>query len=445
MNVQKIWWMALFLMVPLRLVSPAQAAPPNVVILLSDDQAWTDFSFMGHPHIRTPHLDQLAEESLTFTRGYVPDSLCRPSLMTLITGRYAHDHGITGNDPVPPPELQKLPRGKMRAHPEYQQLLQRFISHIDDEQTLPALLKQQLGYQSLQTGKWWEGNYRRGGFTAGMSSGDPKHGGRHGDEGLDVGRKTMEPVYDFIRSAKSAGEPFFVWYAPMMPHSPHTPPDRILDHYRDKTPHLAVAKYWAMCEWYDETVGQLLHFLDEQSLSDNTIVISLCDNGWINDEQADRYAPRSKRSPYDGGLRTPITIRWPGHVSPRFDREHPVSEIDIVPTVLAAVGAHGRPDLPGINLLDDKAVKNRQAIFGEILEHDVVDIDQPVRSLMFRWIVSGDWKLIIPNSEREPQASVELFRITSDPNEATNLAAQNPDVVAELQAQLNAWWPEAAP
>src|SRR5688500_5437324 len=77
----------------------AQERRPNVVIILSDDQAWTDYGFAGHKHIQTPHLDRLAKESLLFTRGYVPSSLCRPSLMSLITGLYPHQHGITGNDP----------------------------------------------------------------------------------------------------------------------------------------------------------------------------------------------------------------------------------------------------------------------------------------------------------------------------------------------------------
>src|SRR5205814_493504 len=77
----------------------AIAAPPNVVILLSDDQGWTDYGFMGHPHIQTPHLDRLATQSVVFTRGYTPTSLCRPSLMTIISGQYPHQHLVTGNDP----------------------------------------------------------------------------------------------------------------------------------------------------------------------------------------------------------------------------------------------------------------------------------------------------------------------------------------------------------
>src|SRR4051812_49314349 len=82
------------------------ASPPNIVLIISDDQGWGDFSFMGHPHIKTPNLDRLASESLTFTHGYVPSSLCCPSLASIITGLYPHQHKITGNDPLGPPGMK---------------------------------------------------------------------------------------------------------------------------------------------------------------------------------------------------------------------------------------------------------------------------------------------------------------------------------------------------
>ena len=94
--------------------------------------------------------------------------------------------------------------------------------HLEAVPTLPRLLAE-AGYVSLQTGKWWQGNYSRGGFTHGMTKGE-----RHGDVGLDIGRQTMQPIYDFIAKAERDKKPFFVWYAPMMPHHPHNPPQRIV-------------------------------------------------------------------------------------------------------------------------------------------------------------------------------------------------------------------------
>lgn len=409
---------------------------PNVVMIVADDQGWGDYSFMGHPHIRTPHLDKLASESLTFRHGYVPSSLCRPSLASMITGLYAHQHKITSNDPP-------LPKGKTgrEASQDATFLAQRqeMIAFIDQVPTLPRLLGTK-GYLSFQAGKWWEGHYRRGGFTHGMTHGDPKKGGRHGDEGLKIGREGLKPVFDFIDAATAQNKPFFLWYAPMMPHSPHNPPARLLDKYRNKTPSLHIARYWAMCEWFDETVGELLAHLDRKKLSGDTLVVYLCDNGWIQDPDSPNYAPRSKRSPYDGGLRTPILLRWPGKVRPRMADDRVLS-IDLAPTILCAAGLNPAADMQGINLLDEKAVKGRRAIYGEVFEHNAVDIRKPAANLQYRWVIDGGWKLILPEPRNVPGGKLELFDLSHDPEEKQNLAEKHPAKVQALTRLLDAWWP----
>ncbi len=416
------------------------AAPPNVVLIISDDQAWGDYGFMGHEQIQTPHLDKLAAESLTFQRGYVPDSLCRPSLTTIVTGRYPHQHGIVGNDPPPPADLVGATKRQIVNDPRYLSIRNRYIEHIDDETTLADFLGENLGYVSHQSGKWWEGNFLRGGFTEGMTHGDRTKGGRHGDNGLKIGRNGMKPVFDFIDTSIEQEKPFFVYYAPFLPHTPHNPPARFLNKYKNKTPHLPIAKYWAMCEWFDETCGQLLDHLDEKKVGDNTIVLYVCDNGWITQKNASRYAPRSKRSQYEGGTRTPIMVRWRNKVEPKMDTTHLASSIDLVPTTLAAVGIDVPKSLPGINLLDSKAVADRKTIYGEILEHDIQHMTDPVASLRFRWVIEGDWKCIVPHPGREPDAKTELFNVTKDPHEENNLAAQNLEKVAKLTKKLNQWW-----
>lgn len=395
----------------------AVAKPPNVVLIISDDQAWKDYGFMGHETIETPHLDRLARESLTFTRGYVPDSLCRPSLMTMITGLYPHQHGITGNDP---------PKGVDRR---------KMLAKIARTPTLPEQLKP-LGYASLQTGKWWEGHYLRGGFTEGMTHGDPQRGGRHGDLGLKVGRQGLEPIATFLDAHPE--EPFFLWYAPFLPHSPHNPPPRLLAKYRDKTDSIHVARYWAMCEWFDETCGELLTMLKDRQLSDNTLVVYVTDNGWIQSKKSPRYAPRSKRSPNEGGIRTPIMLHWPGKIEPRRDDETLVHSIDLAPTILAACGVKPTSDLPGENLLPlaDGGKLKRDAIFGAIYEHDVPDLDAPCAGLMYRWTISGQHKLILPADDASPQ----LFDLAADPDERKNLAEQSPGRVSELRKRLDAWF-----
>jgi len=169
MTVVRWFWVALLGFVPLA-VQAATPAPsvahPNVVLILSDDQHWGDYGFMGHDHLRTPSLDRLAAESLVFTRGYVPSSLCCPSLASLITGRYPHEHLIVGNDP---PGSRK--DGSFEAGRE------AMTKHLEAWPLLPKLLGKQ-GYRSFQTGKWWQGNFKRGGFDEGMTSGTAMKGFR---------------------------------------------------------------------------------------------------------------------------------------------------------------------------------------------------------------------------------------------------------------------------
>ncbi len=404
--------------------------PPNIVLIISDDHHWGDYGFMGHPTIKTPNLDKLASQSLTFKRGYVPSSLCCPSLATIITGLYPHQHKVTSNDPPGP-------QGAKRNTPEGQKAFQAgrevMNKHLEAVPTLPAMLKAD-GYLSLQTGKWWQGHFSRGGFTHGMTKGQ-----RHGDEGLDIGRKTMAPIFDFIAEAKKADKPFMVWYAPLLPHDPHTPPAEYLAKYQDKTPSIHVAKYWAMVDWFDHTCGQLVDHIDQQGLGDNTIIVYVTDNGWIQNVDAPKYAPKSKQSPYDGGIRTPIMIRWTGKIQPKMSDELAMST-DIVPTLLSAIGKKPTADMQGINLLDEQAVKARKVIVGNCFTHNAVDLNKPEASLRWRWAIEGNTKLILPAKQNET-GGPELYDLAADPHETKNLAEADPKAVERLTKALDAWWP----
>ena len=413
------------------LARPGQAAPPNVVMILSDDQAWGDYGFMGHPFVQTPHLDRLSRESLTFRRGYVPSSLCCPSLASIITGQYPSRHRVVSNDPPLPPGMTQK---QFVASGLFDAGRARMNGFMDAAPTLPKLLVQN-GYMALQTGKWWQGNYAHGGFTHGMTMGS-----RHGDKGLGIGRKTMQPVKDFIEDAQTQGKPFMVWYAPMLPHDPHTPPERLLEKYRTKTPSLHVARYWAMVEWFDETCGELLQYLDERKLSENTIVVYTSDNGWIQDPEKPRYAAKSKQSPYDGGLRSPMMVRWKGTIAPRMEENLAVSSLDFAPTLLKACGIAVPEQMQGLDLRDAPALRARTAVHGECYTHNLVDFEHPSSSLRWRWIVEGTQKLILPHAANEPDAVPELYDLAADPAEEQNLAASKPLEVERLRRLADARW-----
>lgn len=446
LRIAVVWIVALLAVA----VAPGKAAEgppsrPNVVLIVSDDQGWGDYGFMGHPHVKTPRIDRLASESLVFTRGYVPSSLCRPSLASLVSGRYPHEHRIVGNDPALPMRLSLMNARDRLSDPEYIERRRGFSANLDSSPTLPKRMVAG-GYLAHQSGKWWEGDYLNGGFTHGMSHGDSTKSGRHGDEGLIIGRQTMQPVFEFLDEAREQQKPFFVFYAPMMPHTPHNPPERLVAKYRGVTDDVPLARYWAMCEWFDETVGQLLDGLEERGLTENTLVVYVTDNGWTqpkNEEPRAYGGPRGKRSPYEGGLRTPLMIRWPGRVLPTIDSEHLASSLDIVPTVLTAIGAAVPAEARGLNLLDPAAVASRETLFGEIYDHDATYPTRPAETLEYRWIVSGDWKLIVPEGKYAGD-DLELFQVSRDPGEQTNLAAREPARVAELRQRLDAWWTPSA-
>ncbi|WP_193213324.1 sulfatase family protein [Luteolibacter marinus] len=411
------------------LAASLHAAPPNIVLIISDDQAWTDYGFMGHAEIETPRLDKLAGESLVFPRGYVPSSVCCPSLASLVTGLYPHQHKITSNDP---------PLGGAKGPARYQtaafkQGREKMASQLEQVATLPKLLAGH-GYLSFQSGKWWQGHFSRGGFTHGMTTGQ-----RHGDAGLEIGRKTMRPIHDFIATAKREEKPFLVWYAPLMPHDPHTPPADLLAKYRETTASIHVARYRAMVEWFDRTCGELLDDLDEQGVAENTIVVYLCDNGWIQNPGSPHPPLRSKMTQYDAGLRTPIMIRWPGKIEP-VRRDKPVTSVDLMPTLLKAVGVPVPAGLPGIDLTDAAAVDGREFIPGACFTHDAVDLDVPASSLRYRWITDGRHKLIVPHAANVAGGKVEFYDVVADPHETSNLAPEAPPSMAGMRAALDAWW-----
>lgn len=406
----------------------AHATNPNVILILSDDHGFTDYGFMGHKVVRTPNLDRMASQSLLYTRGYVMP-VCSPSLACLLTGKLPHEHGITGNDLSKDAATLARRRGEVGRAPLAHQLLQNSI-------ILPKVLSD-AGYLTFQTGKLWNVTAAQAGFTDGMTLKEDRHGG----EGLVIGRRTMQPIYDFIEKAQAEKKPFFIWHAPMMPHTPHNPPPDLLAHYEGKGLSPEAAKYYAMIEWFDQTCGELDHYLARNHLADDTVIVYLADNGWDAEQ-----GKRAKLSPYEMGIRTPIFVRWPAKVKPLRDDETLASVVDFVPTVLSACGIKGPSELAGLNLLDRPAMTARKSVFVEAYTHDIADLREPSKSLVARVVISGWSKLILPGlvGPDRPFTSgpkeAELFDLKSDSLETHNLAAQRAEEVKRLQEILDAQW-----
>jgi arylsulfatase A-like enzyme len=426
---------------------PAAANRPNVVLIIGDDQGWSDYGFMGHPDIRTPHLDRLAARSLRFDRGYVVAPLCRPSLASIATGLYPHQHGVVANDVDP----------QRRAESDGP-VVEEFRRHPNLIRELTAA-----GYLTHQSGKWWEGSSAAGGFTEGMTHGDPGRGGRHGDEGLRIGREGLGPVTDFVDRAVVAERPFFLWYAPFLPHTPHNPPADLLEKYRAAGCAENVARYDAMCEWFDRTCGELLGHLEAGGILDDTLVVFVCDNGWAPvDPQAENppgwwpdFAPRSKGSPFEDGIRTPILISWPACVAAERQEDELACSIDLMPTILRACGVEPPAGLPGIDLLDGEARARRACVFGASYSiHNMVPGD-PGATLQYRWCIAGGWKLLLRSDGLDTtryrtvhawdRVPARLWNLRLDPRATEDVLLRHPDVAETLRARIEAWLPGPAP
>ncbi len=402
--------------------------PPNIILILSDDHGFHDYGFMGSKIAKTPNIDRVAAESLVYTRGYVMP-VCSPSLACLLTGQLPHVHGITGND-LSPAALKAL---KIPGQKDRSPLSDHLLAN-------PMILPQALskaGYRTFQSGKLWNVTAKQVGFTNGMTNKE----GRHGGDGLTIGRNSMAPIFDFIKSASDESKPFFVWYAPMMPHQPHNPPQTYLKKYQNRGMSANAEKYYAMVEWFDQTCGELDEFLKKNNHYENTMIVYLADNGWDAEQGS-----RAKLSPYELGIRTPIFVRWPGKMTPARDDETLASIVDIVPTMLIASGLQAPKSLPGCNLLDRDAMKNRKEIFVEGYTHDIHDLAHPEASLVSRVVINGWSKLLLPGANRPDKAytsaptEVELFDLKSDPYEKQNLAKERPEEVNRLKAILDATW-----
>ena len=409
-------------------VSSKAQNQPNIVFILSDDQSWTDYSFMGDENIETPRIDQFAKESLTFTRGYVPTPLCSPSLASIITGLYPKDHGVLGNDKV----YERVKGNRKESQKNRAEAYKPVISAFEKQTTLPDMLKAK-GYLSFQTGKWWHGNHKIGGFDYGMTHGDPKRGGRHGDFGLTIGRKGLDTINSYVDVALKEKKPFFLWYAPFLPHRPHNPPARLFEKYKKKTDSEHLAKYWAMIEWFDETCGELFDLIEDKGLTENTLFVYVCDNGWKQDPTKSGYMKVSKRAPYDLGIRTPIMYKWAGKITPKMNTETITSSIDMVPTVLDILEIEKPKKLPGINVLDEKALNERKGIFGEVYAHDFDTIEN---SMFYNMAIFPPYKIIVPDPVRKKDEVIQLFNIDEDPLEKNNIAESNPLKVKELQEKI---------
>ena len=397
---------------------------PNVVILLADDQGYADVSFQKHPSgISTPAIDQLAKSGIVFTNGYASGYVCAPTRAGLLTGRYQQRYGFyTAAD-----SRQGLPLGEI---------------------LLPELLKKK-GYKTGVFGKWHLGLERPYYPTSrGFDTfyGFLGHGGHDyfalnyepGNEQTSLYRND-KPISDngyltdnlareacnFIQNNAKGDSPFFLYLPFNAVHAPLQAPEEDIRKFNsgDKDRDIQLAMIYRM----DLAIGQVVAKLKETGEYENTLIFYFSDNGGAKVTKAINTPLRDyKHSVYEGGLRVPFFINWPGHLNPGTSDE-PVISLDIFPTICAVLGIELPSDrvYDGRNMMPVIQGKQKNALH-ETLCWDGNDGIRAIRE--------GKWKLI-----QNKQGSLELYDLIADISEKTDLSKQNPQIVEKLNNEFKAW------
>ena len=423
----------LFALFLVTLCTFAGAAPPNIVVLFSDDAGYADFGFQAKadPALAklTPRLTALAGEGIVFSNAYVSGAVCSPSRAGLFTGRYQQRFGHEKNIP------QNYMKGGLP-------LSEKFIG----DRLKP------LGYATGLIGKWHLGypaEYhpnRRGfdhffGILQGARSYFPLKQQRPHQVFQLNGKATPEGGYttdrigdgacDFIRSNKS--KPFFLFVAFTSPHGPLQPkPEDVKAIGKLGSPKRL--NYAGLVKSLDDNCGKILDCLEKEGLAKNTLVVFSNDNGGQTQTGALNTPLRGhKGEVVEGGIRVPMAMRWPGVIPAGKTNDSPVISLDWLPTFVEAAGGKAEADwkLDGVSLLP--MLKDPAAAL-------------PGRPLFWRTngskgpaaVREGDWKLVQLRGKKEG-AAPELYHLKDDVSEARNLAAEQPEKVKALEAKLKAW------
>jgi len=402
-----------------------KAKQPNIVVIISDDMGYADIGCQGCKDIPTPNIDSVARKGVRFTNGYVSCPVCSPTRAGLATGRYQQRFGHEFNTGPPP--------GGLREH----------VGLPLTEVTIADVLKS-AGYVTGAVGKWHLGMAPH--FHPFKRGYDEFFGFLHGGHSyIEPGLGTFNPILrgtkpvdekEYLTDAFSReavafverhhNEAFFLYLAYNAVHTPMQAPQR----YKDSFKHITEQKrriYAGMLTAMDEGIGKLLAKLRELGLEKDTLLFFINDNGGPTGANGSRNDPlrATKGTMYEGGVRVPFMVQWPGYLKAGGTYNNPVVSLDILPTAAAAGGAElpsGRK-FDGVNLLPFLTGEKKQT---------------PHETLFWRSgrnhaARKGDWKLVKMGNE------TGLYNLASDIGETKDLKREKPDVLKEMQDAYERW------
>jgi len=410
------------------------ADKPNFLLLFTDDHGWGDVAAFGGRDVQTPNLDRLAAEGLKFTAMRANCTVCSPSRAALLTGRYPDRVGVPG---------------VIRTQPE-----NSWVYFAPGVPTLADALKP-AGYHRAIIGKWHLGlespntPNERGfdlfhGFLGDMMDSYTTHL-RHDQNYMRLNKEVIEPeghatdlftdwACAYLKGERRPkGQPFFLYLAYNAPHFPIEPPAEWLDKVKARAPDMDPkrAANVAFVEHLDANIGRVLACLRETGLERNTVVVFSADNGGsLPHAQSNHPWRDGKQSHYDGGLRVPFVLRWPGQVKPGSVSDYAGLNFDVFPTFLELAGLKPSPELDAVSLvplLEGRAMPANRELYFVRREGGPAYGGKSYEAL-----VRGDWKLM----QNDPWSPLELYHLKNDPQETTNLVGKAPKVFNELSAAL---------
>ncbi|MEO5803239.1 MAG: sulfatase-like hydrolase/transferase [Verrucomicrobiota bacterium] len=420
---------------------------PNFIFILADDLGWSDLGCYGHFQLKTPNIDRLAKEGTLFTQFYVNGSVCSPSRCAFMTGQYPARHKIHGH------------------YTENQLNAARGMNNwLDPKVPNVAALLQKSGYATAHFGKWHLGSGEGAPPPADYGFDETRtvnaNGPNWDEPDLTFRAKSSAAIVDeTIRFAIAhTNKPFYVNAWMLIPHATLNPTEEQMEPYEDLQPgrekglpfKSAAQIYYSSVTDMDKQIGRLLRALDELGLAENTVILFSSDNGPedIHVSNAGHSGIGSagpfrgrKRSLYEGGIRVPGIVRWPGNIpAGKIDDKSVVAGVDWLPTVckLAGIKVPASHKLDGEDVTDIFFGKSRARVAPLFWEWRFKIFGEPFHHSPMLAVREGDWKLLL-NPDR---SRVELYEIKKDPTQLNNVSEHQPEVVARLSEKVLAWQKE---
>ena len=416
----------------------AAAERPNVVLILADDLGWTDLASFGSDFHETPHLDQLARDGMKFTQSYSACPVCSPTRAALMTGKYPARLHVTDWIPGLMPDNPKL-------------LVPNWTKYLSLEESTIAEQFKAAGYATASIGKWHLGGEiyypEKHGFDVNIAGTEKAAPPSYiapwriatlaeGEEGDYLTDRLGGEALNFIERVRE--RPFFLYLSHFAVHTPIQGRPDLVKKYKDKskaglTHHNAA--YAAMLESMDATVGLIRTKLAELKLAERTIILFTSDNGGRVPTTSNAPLRFGKASAYEGGVRVPLIVHWPGVTKQGTISDVPVITMDLFSTLIEMCGLAGGPDGDGVSLvplLRGNENLTREALFWHYPHHQHYQLGG---AMPYGAIRSGDFKLV----EFFNDMHVELYNLREDIGEQRDLASAMPAKVEELRARLHSW------